>query len=165
VPRNNDPLAYAETLRAAWRRGEPFINIEYDIVAPSRALQSLAECLEPWCAYRYDVGQSYEWGLGCMKFGRPLLPLLDCLKPTYWQYFDQRIYATLRAAGYQAPHVHEPPVHHAKQSALDYPPTCTRCGRRLPMPLEEFRQRKPVTCETSGVISAAWVSWCRSLAL
>jgi hypothetical protein len=165
VPHNSDPLAYAEALRGAWRRGQPFINVEHDIEAPPSALQSLAECPRPWCAFRYDVGQSYEWGLGCMKFGAELLPHLANVPARHWQHFDERIYAALRAAGYQAPHVHEPPVYHNKATALDYPPTCMRCGRRLPMPLAEYRQRKPVTCETSGVISTAWVAWCRSLAL
>jgi hypothetical protein len=165
IPKTDDPLAYAEALRAAWRRGEPFINVEHDIVAPPSALQSLAACPEPWCAYRYDVGQSYEWGLGCMKFGAPLLPLLDCLIPTHWRYFDQRIYAALRAWGYRAPHIHEPPVYHDKQSALDYPPTCSRCGRALPLPLAEYRRRKPVSCATSGVMKPALVTWCDSLAL
>lgn len=107
-----DDFTYGDTLQRAWDAGEPFINVEHDIVPWPGALEALWRCPDqpPWCGYRYPLGYSglLEDSLGCVCI-RPTRSVAWNLKGILWNQLDAAIFRAMRPNQW---HEHRPPVAH-----------------------------------------------------
>jgi hypothetical protein len=65
---------YHDLIADLWHDGETFLTVEQDIVPHAGALQGLADCPEPWCAFGYDYPPFGNYaGMGCAKFSAELI--------------------------------------------------------------------------------------------
>lgn len=105
---------YAEQIREWWNEREPFIVVEHDIVPWPGAVESLADCSEPWCAFSYGPHEAFiRYGsvpMGMFKvvpkeLGTP--PLSD--DPVHWSAIDSVVAQKLFERGHMV-HQHWPAV-------------------------------------------------------
>ncbi len=110
--------SYWAWLRDAWRLQADLMIVEEDILPPPRAVERLADCPRPWCAFRYRVAaNSVVLALGCVRFRARLTtrhPRLveevgevtgDGLPAKDWRRLDVRMDRALKALDYR-PHDH-----------------------------------------------------------
>jgi hypothetical protein len=117
--------AYTHLLENLWSAGETFALVEHDIVPHPGALEALAACPEPWCAFSYPLGRIVHAGLGCTRFSGELLRAHpSAVRETWreatgihpaghWCNLDDRLTRALCRAG-AVRHVHEPQVRHLR---------------------------------------------------
>lgn len=105
-----DDFTYGQALERHWQAGEPFINVEHDIVPWPGALEALWSCAspEPWCGYPYLVGESGKLSssIGCVLV-RHVVPPVE-LGHIPWNRIDAAVYRVMGGAW----HRHSPPVAH-----------------------------------------------------
>jgi hypothetical protein len=65
--------SYLEYFQTRWQDASSFINCEHDTVFHSQAIEELAACPEPWCAFAVDGND--------VTIGGGLPPTLSTLKP------------------------------------------------------------------------------------
>jgi len=126
---SGDDRAYWRLLAATWARGRTFTIVEHDVVVRPDTFVELAGCPAPWCAFPYRQGSegTYGTGLGCTKFGAALLasaidpwPWIGAQRqdakhpPGHWCTLDAWVHRALRQAKWGGPHVHYPPLAHAR---------------------------------------------------
>lgn len=111
---------YGEYFRARWWPPRSFINVEHDCVPWPGALESLADCPEPWCAYWYSLAcvrdadinhPTTSVPLGCVKVGERLI---DATRgawddPIKWHRCDGYLTQIAREAGFRV-HRHYPGI-------------------------------------------------------
>ena len=105
-------FSYDQLIRSLWKRNEPFILVEHDIVPFPGALRTLWQCKEPWCGYPYYVYGELRSYLGCTKFDPSRLG--ECPLPadlTHWQLIDKLIEKELMKRGFNGC-IHSPAVTH-----------------------------------------------------
>ncbi len=116
---------YASYWRDQWTYGQPFINVEHDVVPWPGALEGLWSCIGAWCAYAYHHGEDYLDGqtafpyIGCVKIGRGLIEATPGLwdDDVDWLVCDRHLAAGARAAGIEVCQ-HHPPVVNANPVLL-----------------------------------------------
>jgi hypothetical protein len=108
------PTDYGRVFSEYWNRGEPFIVCEWDICPWPEAIDKLSECNAGWCAHRYPLHRgnvTLSFGLG--KY-RPQGEAPAEWAQTRWDQLDGQVIPVLNRL-YGKPHVHEPPVAHARR--------------------------------------------------
>jgi hypothetical protein len=111
---------YAQTVKAWWEQGDPFIVVEHDVIPWPGALGQLASCPHPWCAYAYGVGGDditadtfVRYGsvpMGCFKVEPRRLgrcPFSD--EPVHWTAIDSVLAQVLYENGHRV-HQHWPSI-------------------------------------------------------
>lgn len=136
---NDNPFAYLEHLQNCWDKGEPFINIEHDIIPWPGALQHIAQCSQPWCFYGYlpdiDFVASNAAPFGLVKFEAEFIAQWpnvwkDMIR-TYrqhgwtnpWRCCDTWLRDQAMGAETFTPHQHFPAVLNANPSVLEFQDT------------------------------------------
>jgi hypothetical protein len=115
------PEAYAGHISSMWQEGEEFINIEHDMAPWPGAIESLHECPEPLCHFRYPYWPPgyLTTGIGCFKFGQVVIDELpdawEDWEMVYWWNLDGAILTYLRNAGFKR-HEHLPSIAHVRRS-------------------------------------------------
>jgi len=110
------PYAYHELLRDIWRKCEPVIIVEHDVVPWPGALGELWLCPCKWGAYSYHMhgGIGIFHGFGCTKLTPDVMEatadIWEC-EPVLWNTLDQKLWFAARLKGFE-PHPHRPPVTH-----------------------------------------------------
>jgi len=108
------PYAYWSVIASLWFHGEPFIIVEHDIVVTAQALDDLASCGSPWCAFVYheEIGEPVS-GMGCTKIVPKMGMALDLagMPDPVWQNVDTTVAGILQAAGWTV-HEHGPWLRH-----------------------------------------------------
>jgi hypothetical protein len=109
-----DDFAYGRLLTELWNQGETFIVVEHDIVPWLGALEHLAACPQPYCAFPYRIGGGIGAGLGCTKIAGSLLRKLGAhdFSAVRWDLLDGKVSDAIAAAGRTTMHLHFPPVTH-----------------------------------------------------
>lgn len=113
-----DDYHYSRLLTDLWKRQESFIIVEHDVVPWPGAIYSMLDCPEQWCAYSYPraPGDLIE-ALGCIFIDESLIKenvdLHKYWNHVAWNQLDGAVISQLLRVGYK-PHVHTPPVAHAK---------------------------------------------------
>lgn len=105
-------FSYDLLFRELWRKGDPFILVEQDVIPWPGAVQQLWTSDEPWCGFPYYIFGELRSYLGCTKFEPERLgecPLPEDLVP--WQLLDKKIEQTLMKRGYRG-YVYSPAVSH-----------------------------------------------------
>jgi len=111
-----NPYNYQYLLREIWKKREPVVIVEHDILPWPGAIEELWQCSCAWGAYTYQLhgGLGIYHGFGCTK----LTPQLMQAVPDVWEgdlmnwdVLDQHLFFAARAAGFE-PHHHRPPVIH-----------------------------------------------------
>jgi len=106
--------AYGDWFSQLWDAGEPFITVEHDIVPWPGAVDALDACPEPWCTHRFPNGSNLMISFGIGKYtptGRA---------PDSWsgvrdgRMLDGEVLPYLLKTLGLKPHVHDPPVAHAR---------------------------------------------------
>ena len=122
---------YWELLNSLWSKGETFAIVEHDIVIHKTALQELADCPRPWCAFPVPYFSSNHVGLGCVKFGSDLIKrfpnALDEVAlmfdskhpPKHWCRLDA--WLQTRVLPQAERHVHQPPLGHVRSGSVIKP--------------------------------------------
>ncbi len=116
---------YAQYWRDQWTYGQPFINVEHDVVPWPGALEGLWSCIGAWCAYAYHHGEQHPTSgaghppAGCVKIGRGLIEATPSLwdDADGWLDMDGRLARGARAAGIEVCQ-HFPPVVNANPVVL-----------------------------------------------
>lgn len=122
----NDYEYYA-LLKRVWSEQRTTAIVEHDVLPDLDAINSLAECVEWWCACPYYMGGQIAPGLGCTKFAAELMKMVPDLfdrvaalnmgdiNPHTWVRLDVSIDMVLiQQLGYKV-HCHEEhPVRHLK---------------------------------------------------
>jgi hypothetical protein len=114
--RCTDPYDYGRWFAYAWDEGEPFVIVEWDVIPWPGAVPGLLDCSSPWCTHAYPLHRgrlATSFGIG--KY-IPTGPAPDEWRQTEWQQLDGQVVPVLRER-LGAPHVHEPPVAHARRPA------------------------------------------------
>jgi hypothetical protein len=113
-----DDYAYGRMFARFWDRGEPFVVVEWDIIPWPGAVTGLVGCPEPWCSHRYPLAPGLHWttSFGIGKYAPQGKALAEWRK-TPWRLLDGAVIPVLRERLASRPHVHEPPVAHAKRGA------------------------------------------------
>jgi hypothetical protein len=120
--------SYHALVKDLWNKGESFLLVEEDVLAPPTLLKKMAGCPEPWCGaygWRFSgpVGpgetkpqhpkREKEFALFCNKFDASLLArtkgMLD-RSPLKWTQLDLAILGTLAQRGAER-HEHGPVKH------------------------------------------------------
>ncbi len=138
--------AYWRLLRDVWGRGETFVIVEHDVVAPPGAIEAMLACPRRWCAVPYpDIG-TLNVGHGLTKYDASLLADYPTLvadlhaSAQHWRYLDSWVQSQLHAHfGEPLPHWHWPAADHLKKG-VDYEfefGRCETCG--LPLRFAELR--------------------------
>lgn len=115
----NGVHGYGEVFHGLWAAGDPFVLVEYDIVPWPGAVQGMIDCPGGWCAHRYPLhrmpegGTNLNAGFGFVKL-RPTGPPLEEWLSTPWHLLDGAVIPVLNSR-LGAPHIHEPPVAHARR--------------------------------------------------
>ena len=120
----SDDTRYAHLLQRMWEAGNPFINVEQDIVPDPNVLWGMSRCHHEWCAMGYPVsGRDVFPGIGCMKFSarliaeQPMAMYLSLYERagkrewSHWRSCNERIVGHLVARGYRC-HRHYPDAQH-----------------------------------------------------
>jgi hypothetical protein len=117
VANNTQDFQYGNLLLSWWRRGEPFVLVEHDIVLHDRVIPEFEECDHDWCTFSYSTarrGTLYQ-SLGCVRFSARLLAATQAdagyLRICPWWANDQAIAKICGRAGFAA-HTHWPMVEH-----------------------------------------------------
>lgn len=125
-PRN---YAYQSYWNDRWVMGHTFINVEQDVVPWAGALEELAECPEPWCAFNYHlkchrahVPMTLPNGYpptGCCKVSAEAISMTEGLWEdlVMWDHCDGHLADGLREAGLDV-HPHYPGVVNANPALL-----------------------------------------------
>lgn len=98
---------YWDLLMCLSERGDDFVVLEQDNVAPDGALQALFDCPEPWCGHAYNVAQGNvvevfgDLGtLGLTAFKGPAVKWLGVVlsgwAPVTWSRLDGMVYRAMR---------------------------------------------------------------------
>lgn len=109
---------YGRTLYDAWAQGEPFINLEQDVVPWPGAIRELWECDHLWCTFMYPIGHSgkLQKALGVVKFSQFLIESFPDANlgwnETPWNALDAQVYGALQVDRQCHPHMHSPAVAH-----------------------------------------------------
>lgn len=115
----DEPFDYANHFADAWEDGSPFILCEWDVIPWPGAIAALDFCEGPWCIYRYPIGRGtpLQWtpALGLGKY-RPQGQLPEEVRETKWQLLDG-ILVPFFHEQFGEPHIHEPPVAHAREGS------------------------------------------------
>lgn len=95
-----------------WNAGDTFITVEHDIIPWPGAIDGLISCPEPWCTHRFPNGGNLMLSFGIGRY----TPIGKA--PPEWsdwegKMLDGAVLPYLHAL-HGAPHVHEPPVAHAR---------------------------------------------------
>lgn len=118
----DDPYAYWRLIVRLYEHGDDFCIVEHDIVISREQLDSLDECIEPWCAYGYKRGGAEMVALGVMRLKSwvmaqyPNLLRLETPERVFFDQCDGTLYGKLRAINLTV-HRHSPDVGH-EQSAM-----------------------------------------------
>ncbi len=108
---------YGGLLLDWWRRGEPFVVVEHDIVINDKVLPQFEECDHDWCCFAYSTAKRGRLvhSLGCARFSARLLERTQkdagYLRICPWWACDQAIAKICMRAGFAA-HTHWPMVEH-----------------------------------------------------
>ena len=111
------PYDYGCLFADLWNAGGSFVVCEWDIIPFPGAVYDLLECPEPWCTHRYPLHQgnlTTSFGIG--KYRPPKgdrAPLI--WRETPWHLLDSAVLPVLKKRLSVKPHVHEPPVAHARR--------------------------------------------------
>jgi hypothetical protein len=109
--REND---YGYRFSEAWDLGSPFVVVEWDIIPWPGAVMALIECDEPYCTHRYPLHRgNVTRGTGIGKYV-PQGEAPEIWAQTPWHQLDGEIVPFMNEH-YGPPHVHEPPVAHARR--------------------------------------------------
>ena len=101
-----------------WNAGDPFIICEWDVVPYPGAIQSLLECNERWCGFKYPLqGGNIAHSFGLNKY-HPEGELPPTTEQVPWWQLDGVVVPALRKRGWR-PHIHEPAVAHARKGDND----------------------------------------------
>jgi hypothetical protein len=108
---------YAELFMECWKTGKPFVIVEHDILPWVGALDQLANCPEPWCGFKYDLGcvpayQKYPCYLGCSKFEPVRLGACPVESNFQWNALDGHVARVLHRERGIKMHFHQPDVVH-----------------------------------------------------
>lgn len=117
---------YHNLIADLWHDGETFLTVEQDIVPAAGALEEMANCPEPWCAFAYEYPPFGHYaGMGCAKFSADLIKRFpDALSATgtwvdekhpakHWCRVDGWLKKYLMDHG-QRQHIHGLVTHHHK---------------------------------------------------
>lgn len=116
---------YSDFLKQRWL-GESFINVEHDSVLWPGAIESLENCISPWCVYDYTqvVWETQEAPLNSVPMGCAKITtyLMDKTKgiwdtPVDWRECDVHLYKEAIKAGFK-PHQHFPGIVNANSVLL-----------------------------------------------
>ena len=120
-------FGYGRYFAARWAQRTDFIQVEHDCIPWPGAIEAIALCLEPWCAYNYHLPFMYDQDLnrggtilmGCMKVtGELMAATINCWdEPCDWGVCDKRLTDAARAAGYSV-HQHFPGIVNANPVLL-----------------------------------------------
>ncbi len=124
--------SYYDLVESLWKKGEPFIINEHDIIAWPGAIKHIQECRMPWCTYLYRCPAGWiRNGLGLVKFEPDKLPNPFPLESKEWPRLDSQIAGAIEAHG-RFPHCHEPAVTNLNPVVYLHPQRCEmRMGRFL----------------------------------
>jgi hypothetical protein len=114
--------AYWDELEKRWDGSADLLVMEQHIVVHDQVLSQLEACPGDWCVFPFG-GQRH--GLGCTRFSAALQQQVPaaairararrkcphCGAP-HFAFIDGPILDALRAAGFEEPCIHEPPVDH-----------------------------------------------------
>lgn len=108
---------YGDMLAELWEKGEPFINLEQDVLPWPGALTELWKCSEPWCALPIIVNRLVNHtNLGCVKFSAGFIKSYPDVWESYprndvfdWGSLDSWLYKQMKPVTH---HRHGPPAIH-----------------------------------------------------
>jgi len=95
---------YSQYFKDRWLERESFINVEHDSVLWPGAIESLENCISPWCAFdyrsdtnwdsEYDNGLMHSYQLGCMKITPYLIDHTPGIwdEPIDWHHIDTHLF-------------------------------------------------------------------------
>ena len=99
-------FGYSKYFKQRWLERESFINIEHDSVLWPGAIESLENCISPWCAFDYssetnwerdrDAGIMHSYQLGGMKITQYLIDHTKGIwdKPIDWHNCDTHLFSS-----------------------------------------------------------------------
>jgi hypothetical protein len=107
-----DVADYPDAVRGVWGLGRGFVLVEHDVVPWPGATSQLVDCPERWCAFEYPLAPGcLSHALGCVKVAAGTDP--PSVWPSSWRELDACVYRHLGM-----PHLHSPPVAHAKHHGI-----------------------------------------------
>ena len=109
------PNDYGIYFAGLWDAGAPFVIVEHDIIPWPGAIRALLDCPEPRCTHRYPLHRgnvALSFGIG--KY-IPEGPAPEHWATTRWDALDGQVVPVLNER-LGPPHVHEPPVAHARST-------------------------------------------------
>lgn len=97
-----------------WRKRQPFVVVEWDVIPFPGAIRGLADCPEPWCVHEYPLQPGYlAHSLGIGKY-RPTGDPPHEWAETEWKYLDAEVVRICQQRLSPRPCVHTPAVAHAR---------------------------------------------------
>lgn len=110
-----EPDSYRQLLADLWRRREPVVIVEHDVVPWPGAIEELAACPCAWGSNTYLLhgGYGVHHGFGCTKLTPALMEATPYVwdTSTPWHDLDAHLLFAARDVGFD-PHPHRPPVVH-----------------------------------------------------
>jgi len=97
---------YSKYFKQRWEEGDSFINVEHDSVLWPGAIESLENCISPWCAFDYssttnwaqgrEQGIMHSYQMGCMKITPYLIDHTEGIwdKPVDWYHCDTHLFGS-----------------------------------------------------------------------
>ena len=122
--------AYWDELEKRWDGSADLLTLEQHIVVHDQVLPQMEACDGDWCVFPFgpagaSPAQLQNHGLGCTRFSARLQQQVPAslirgkarrkcphCGSLHFAFIDGPILDCLAAAGYTAPHLHEPPVYH-----------------------------------------------------